>query len=81
MNNELPGPLMEIYTRNSRTHDYNTRGKNNPRSMSVKSSFVQKSFLGLGPKLWGEFIGTKKMDFTSVKSFIYHYKKLQLEKY
>ena len=81
MKGNLPMPLMDIYNRNSVSHNYLTRNRNNPRSIGAKTSVVRNSFLGLGPLKWDELKNTELSKCNSLSYFVNQYKKRTLNLY
>ena len=49
--NEIPSPLIELFTRNTDIHNYNTRHRKDVHIQSRKSGLTSRSFLQ-SPKLW-----------------------------
>ena len=50
--NEIPSPLIELFTRNIDIHNYNTRHSKDVHIQSRKSDQTSRSFLHQSPKLW-----------------------------
>ena len=52
VNNNLPPPLMDLYTRNSEIHQHNTRHNIDIHLPKVNFDIVRRSFIFKGPDLW-----------------------------
>ena len=52
VNMTLPNPLLATYTYHGDRHEHNTRHNTDPRSPSVNSNVMRRSFLYMGPILW-----------------------------
>ena len=52
VNMTLPNPLLATYTYHGDRHEHNTRHSTDPRSPSVNSNVMRRSFLYMGPILW-----------------------------
>ena len=50
--NEIPSPLIELFTRNTDIYNYNTRHSKDVHIQSRKSGLTSRSFLHQSPKLW-----------------------------
>ena len=50
--NEIPSPLIELFTHNTDIHNYNTRHSKVVHIQSRKSNQTSRSFLHQSPKLW-----------------------------
>ena len=52
VNNNLPPPLMDLYTRNSELHQHDTRPNIDIHLPKVNFDIVRRSFIFKGPDLW-----------------------------
>ena len=52
VNNNLPPPLMDLYTRNSEIHQHDTRHNIDIHLPKVNFDIVRRSFIFKGPDLW-----------------------------
>ena len=50
--NCVPVPISELFTRNERIHQYNTRRRSNPQVYKCKTAIAKKGFVYLGTHLW-----------------------------
>ena len=48
----LPVPLLNTFSVNADVHQYNTRGRNDPRIVNRQYSSLDKSFICRGPMAW-----------------------------
>ena len=74
-NNNVPLPIMNLFNTHSNIHGYDTRNKNDPRYFGHQNfSYIQKSFICLGPKLWSQ-LQTNMKTYKTKNSFVLNYKK------
>ena len=78
--NELPTPIIELFTRNTEVHDHNTRQNVNPHVQTRHTSIAAKSIVHYGPRIWSK-LPIEYKNITLKSSFVKKYKKHMLEKY
>jgi len=76
----LPSSLNNMFTLNCEVHEYETRNKNNPRTILHKSTIFNNSFLGRGPALWAKLSNESKNKKT-IKSFSKNLKCVIIDSY
>ena len=76
----LPMPLLQLFTSNEQVHNYNTRGRQDARTMQHESSIFSKSFLARAPSVWTQLAQNLKQK-PSLASFVRNYKKIKIEDY
>ena len=59
LNNNLPTPIMNIFTVNSDIHGHNTRQLNDVHLPKVKTDIVKRSYLCKAPVYWSLSINIK----------------------
>ena len=80
MQNDLPSPIIELFTRNTEIHSYSTRQKLNPHIQTRKTSKAAKSLLHYGPLVWSNLPNQIKT-VTVKNTFVKKCKKYMLERY
>ena len=76
----LPKPLLKLFTSNEQVHNYNTRGRQDARTMQHDSNIFSRSFLARAPSVWTHLAHSLKQK-PSVPSFIRNYKKIKIADY
>ena len=78
--NELPSPLIAIFTRNYQIHSYPTRQLYQYHSPLLRTSLAQKTIVFTGPKYWNAIDPSLKL-IPRLSPFNKHLKQLILESY
>jgi len=78
--NELPSPLLALFTRNTVIHDHNTRNRQGPYVTKRKTKYISQTFLHQCPKIWSGLTPNIKSA-PSLKSFSYRMKEWCISKY
>ena len=80
MQNGLPLPLIEQFTRNTEIHGHNTRQNRNPHVQMRQTSLAAKSIVHYGPLIWSKLPNEIK-NVTLKSTFVRKCKKYKLELY
>ena len=80
MQNDLPLPLIEQFTRNTEIHGHNTRQNRNPHVQMRQTSLAAKSIVHYGPLIWSKLPNEIK-NVTLKSTFVRKCKKYMLELY